>query len=343
MNNKIFAIVSLALFTSLRVFAETGYPNLPCKELIFPTREVPSSHAASIVELPDGELFVVWCAPGGPKSVIWGARKPSGAEKWTAPSIIHRTPGHNNKNPVLYLDQNNKLFLFWADEKRWIFKLLKDTLRMKRSGDFGQTWDEARNVGAFSWFFARTHPIRLHDGQIVLPVYTDLSTSSAVVISKDGGLTWEGPKYMLLLFGIQPTIIQRSDLSLFALMRTGMWPRLCWQAVSYDFGESWKDQRLSNVKNPGFSLEMLKLKSGNIVLAFNDSKTDRSSLSLALSCDEGKTWPYARVIEYKPGRVFGYPSIAQDRRGLIHVVYSYDNRDSIAHFVTDEEWIKARR
>jgi predicted neuraminidase len=85
---------------------------------------------------------------------------------------------------------------------------------------------------------------------------------------------------------------------------------------------------------------MVKLKNGNVVMVFNNSKTSRSSLSLALSLDEGKTWPYVRDIENTPKRVYGYPSVLEDARGLIHVVYSYNNRDSIAHFVTDEKWIK---
>lgn len=341
MNKKLFVILSLIFFLSNSVaFTETGYPKLPYKELVFPSGQIPSSHAPSIVELPDGELFAVWYADWRPKSVIWSSRRPVGAKKWTTPSIIHHTPGYANKNPVLYLGEDKRLWLFWADEKRWWFKLVKDITRMKTSGDFGHTWGETSAVGKLSWFLPRTHPIRLQDGQTILPVYTDLCTSSAVAISKDDGVTWEGPKYIVFLFGIQPTIIQRSDLSLFALMRTGMWPRLSWQAISDDFGQSWKDHKLSSIRNPGFSLEMIKLKSGNVVLAFNDSKTDRSNLSLALSCDEGKTWPYVRMIECNPGHVYGYPSIIQDRHGLIHVVYSYDNRNSIAHFVTDEQWIK---
>ena len=338
MNKRLSVFIALIFFLSNPVFAEAR-ADLPYKEFIFPPEQIPSSHAPSIVELPDGELFAVWHASWSPYSVIWASRRPVGSNKWTMPSIINRSPGAGNKNPVLYLDQNKKLWLFWADEKRLWFKLVKDTIRVKTSQDSGHTWSEARDVGTLSWFLPRTHPTRLQNGQIILPVYTDLSTSSAVAISKDSGLTWKGPRYILFLFGIQPAIIQRSDLSLFALMRTGMWPRLCWQAVSYDFGRSWKKQKLSNVKNPGFSIEMIKLASGNVVMAFNDSRTDRSSLSLALSCDEGKTWPYVRMIECRAGHVYGYPSIMQDRHGLIHVLYSYDNRSSIAHFVTDEEWL----
>ena len=346
MNKKLFAIISLIFFLSFHItlFAETTkspYPSLPYKELIFPAGQLLPSHASSIVELPDGELFAVWYAATfqNPEAVIWGSRKLLGADKWTVPTIINSSTGHSNKNPVLYLGQDKKLFLFWSEEIRW-FKWKRDILRMKTSKDFGRTWDEPRNIGAVSGFLPRNHPIRLQDGRIVLPIYMDWNTSSAVTISKDGGLTWESPKFILYLFGIQPTIIQRSDLSLFALMRTGTWPRLCWQAVSYDLGDTWKKRKTSKVKNPGSSLEMIKLNNGHIALVFNDSRTNRTNLNIALSYDEGRTWPCTRVIEQKYGAVNIYPSILQDQFGLIHVLYSYDGRKSIAHFVTNEQWIQ---
>ena len=117
-------------------------------------------------------------------------------------------------------------------------------------------------------------------------------------------------------------------------------PRLAWQASSGDSGNNWKDRKYSSVDNPGTSLEMIKLSNGHAALAFNDSKKNLRRLTLALSLDEGRSWPYKRTIESKTKNLNTYPSVIQDRGGLIHVVYSYDNRKSIAHFVTDEKWIQ---
>lgn len=214
-----------------------------------------------------------------------------------------------------------------------------DTLRVRTSKDFGRTWDDARDVGVPKGFLPKTPPLKLSDGRIVLPLYTDWNASSFAVTSKDNGLTWGQPRPIIFLFGTQPTIIERSDSTLFALTRAGTWPRKAWQAVSKDIGISWKEQRTSNVNNPGSSLEMLKLKNGHVVLAFNNSRIDRSSISVALSYDEGRTWPYIKQIEFREKHNFQYPSVMQDSLGLIHIVYSYDNRASIAHFVTDEKWI----
>jgi predicted neuraminidase len=302
---------------------------------------LPFVHAPSIVELPDGELFAVWFADFLPKSVILGSRRPVGAKGWTRPFVVHRTEGASSKNPVLYMGQGNDLILFWADEKRF-FKLVRDVVYMKVSTDKGRTWGQPRRIEGLAWFLTKNHPVRLADGSIVLPVYTDLSTSSAVAISRDGGMTWDGPKYMLFFFGIQPTIIQRSDSSLFALMRYGMPPRLAWQATSSNGGSGWTEMKYSNVDNPGTALEMIKLKNGHVAMAFNNSKKDLSELSLAISHDEGRTWPYIKKIDSASGDKITYPSIIQDAKGLIHVLYSCNKRQGISHFVTDEDWVRGR-
>lgn len=317
------------------------YPRLPFKELIFSPWQIPSSHAPSIVELPDGGLLAVWYAPTywSSDGVIWSSARLPGSGRWTEPRILHSVLARSSKNPVLYLGRDKVLRLFWAEETRWCI-WRADILRSKASVDFGKTWTDPYDAGIPKGFLPRTHPITLNDGRVIFPVYADWNTSAAVSVSKDGASTWGKPIYILYFFGIQPTIIQRSDLSLFALTRSGMWPRLAWQAVSGDLGDSWKDRKLSNIKNPGSSIEMIKLHSGNVALVFNDSRTDRAGLSLALSYDDGRTWPCVRVIEYKSGRVNCYPSIMQDRYGLIHVLYSYDGRKSIAHFVTNEQWIE---
>ena len=337
---KLLFIIFLIFCSSIPVFAEG---EVASEEFIFPPQLFANAHSPSIAESPDGELFAVWYATWNPPgSIIWGSRKPAGAKKWMRPVIIHRDPKYPCKNPVLYLGDDKKLRLFWADEKKLLFKIIRDVLRMKVSEDFGRTWDEPRGKKVLSWFLPRTNPIRLNNGDLLLPVYTDLSTSSAVIISKDGGLTWKGPNYILFFLGIQPTIIQRSDSSLFALMRTGMWPRLSWQAVSNDSGRTWKNTKLSNVNNPGSSLEMIKLKSGNVVMVFHDTKKKRETLSIALSYDDGKTWAHTKPINSKDTGLNMYPSIIQDKEGLIHVVYASNNRTGITHFVTNEKWIEGK-
>ena len=76
----------------------------------------------------------------------------------------------------------------------------------------------------------------------------------------------------------------------------------------------------------------------------------RAPLRVALSPDEGRTWPVRRDLEVGDGfcmtnnsrdalnREFSYPSICQGPDGLIHISYTY-HRKSIKYLRVDEDWI----
>jgi len=352
-----FTIICSLLLLPLSVCAGTAqegnaalgsidpYPALPYKELITTPGEFRMCHAPSLAELPDGGLFVVWYAEkqGSTDTDLYGARRAAHTRAWSEPFLIHDGSPASIKNPTLYVGRDNRLILFWTLQRGGSKWNRRDLLQYKVSNDLGHTWGEARDLGAPERFITRTRPIRLRNGWVLLPIYADWCNLSAVMISKDDGMTWGSPRWILPFLGIQPAVVQRADGTLFTLMRTGMWPRRSWQAVSADNGVHWWGQWVSGVQNPNSSLEMASLKNGHIVLTFNDSRKDRYSLSIAVSCDGGRTWPWVKMIECKPDHLFSYPSVIQDRQGLIHAVYSHDNQTGIAHFVTNEEWIGAFR
>lgn len=74
-------------------------------------------HGSTITELPNGELLVAWFQGDGER---WGdnvkimaSRLPVGAEKWTEPFVMVDTEGFPDINPALYVDENERLWLFW--------------------------------------------------------------------------------------------------------------------------------------------------------------------------------------------------------------------------------------
>ena len=72
-------------------------------------------HAPSIIQLPNGDLFVVWFQGTderkGDDVRIMGAKKIDG--KWTKPFLVIDYPGFPDINPVLFIDKEGKLWLFW--------------------------------------------------------------------------------------------------------------------------------------------------------------------------------------------------------------------------------------
>jgi predicted neuraminidase len=100
---------------------------------------------------------------------------------------------------------------------------------------------------------------------------------------------------------------------------------------------------------------MVRLESGSLLTVYNDSddRFRRTPLNVALSADDGQTWPFVRSLETRPGRFtylttrldnsgnveFSYPAIAQDVEGTVHVTYT-NCRDSIRHVSFNEAWIR---
>lgn len=74
-------------------------------------------------------------------------------------------------------------------------------------------------------------------------------------------------------------------------------------------------------------------------MVYNNSMSDRNPLTVALSEDKDATWPWKRDIA-KGKDSFAYPVAIQTRDGLIHVVYTSNQRKVVNHAVFSEEWLR---
>jgi predicted neuraminidase len=161
-------------------------------------------------------------------------------------------------------------------------------------------------------------PLTLKDGRFALPLSgeTNEGRGSYLLFLDAGGKTWTPGGFVN--GGSQPTVIQRDDGTLLSLLRQD--PRIP-MATSSDGGQTWSEATPTGLKNPGSGIAMTKLKSGRIVLIFNDTdQSDRYPLSIIQSTDDGKTWEEQRTLEADWGE-FSYPSIIQADDGMVHVSY----------------------
>jgi predicted neuraminidase len=121
-------------------------------ELIFPLEHW-HNHSSSVVELPNGDLFVAWFHGSGERTaddvVIRGARWIRKTGAWTEPFLLADTPGFPDTNCVVYLDSKERLWLFWPViiAHRWESALMK----YKVSTDYMQSdgppvWDRSDNI-----------------------------------------------------------------------------------------------------------------------------------------------------------------------------------------------------
>lgn len=99
-------------------------------ELIFPLENW-HNHASCIVECPNGDLLVCWYHGSGERRAddvrILGARKVKTTGKWTQPFVLADTPGFPDVNPCMIVDQEGRLWLFWAtiQANTWESALMK--------------------------------------------------------------------------------------------------------------------------------------------------------------------------------------------------------------------------
>jgi predicted neuraminidase len=141
--------LALTMFCALTCFAAAPQYS---GELIFPLEHW-HNHSSSVVELPNGDLLVVWFHGSGERTaddvLINGARWSHTTGKWSAPFVMADAPGFPETNPTLFLDAKQRLMLFWPliIAHRWETALMKYRI----SADYQQAsgpphWDFQDNI-----------------------------------------------------------------------------------------------------------------------------------------------------------------------------------------------------
>ena len=170
------------------------------------------------------------------------------------------------------------------------------------------------------------------------------------------------------------------------------WADHVWRSTSHDGGSTWSAPQPTPLPNNNSSIQVTRLKSGRLAIVFNDISaaqaterrislydeiedqgdaplpapaagghedrrraywgTPRAPMSIALSGDEGLSWPFQRDIETGDGycmtnnsaeqrnRELSYPSVTQSADGRLHVAYTR-HRQHIRHVELDEDWVMA--
>jgi predicted neuraminidase len=350
------------LFAAVLAVSAFAQPKFEA-QMIF-TPEKIHNHSSSIVELKDGRLMVCWYRGSGERTADDVTVEASYFEKgkWTPRFTIADTPGFPDTNPILWVDRDKRLWLFWGlvIANEWHTSLLKynradsgklpfnwgDSIILKpvnlaektqavadpiikaggpRAARAAKLLENAKDkyFSRMGWF-TRTHPIQLASGRIIVPLYSDGYSFGLMGISDDNGKTWFGSEPIVGSGGVQPSVVAKKNGELVAYMRdNGPAPKRVQVSTSKDNGMSWSLAEDTEVFNPGSSVEVIALRDGRWLMVNNDLENGRNSLLASISDDEGKTWKWNRHIEKAPAGQFHYPSVIQTRDGMIHVTYSH--------------------
>jgi predicted neuraminidase len=314
----------------------------------------PYKHPACMTELSNGDLYLVYYGGAGEYAIetgVFGSRLKRGTSQWTRPEPVARDPFRSVGNGVVWQAPDGVVWLFYV--VRFGETWSTSRVQCKISRDQAQTWSDASMLSLEEGTMVRNRPIVLASGEYLLPLYletgndperTGPDSRSLFLRYSPATRTWTPTKPIRSRRGnIQPAVVQLDDKSLVAYCRRGgdYDPKTIGYIVrseSHDGGMTWSEGKDSAFPNPNAAIELLKLRSGRLLLIYNDSMNRRTPLTAALSEDHDRSWPLKRNIREGDGD-FGYPSAFQASDGRIHLVYTSDRRTVVNHAVFDEQWV----
>lgn len=318
-------------------------------------------HMAMIEQMGDGTLVTTWQAAKVHESyndqAIYISLSTDGGEKWSNAVQLVSGGKYAVWGPVLHWDAvKSELNLFYAQSGSFDVRAVN---RSQVGGDIniitskdGRSWSAPRVVlpyksadGVEVPKVTANKPIVLKkSGNWLLPFWQTPSNYEAefgtkgkqaagVLISKDGGATFQ-PHYVPSKEKvIENTLAETRDGSILQLFRTGSGH--LYESWSHDGGETWSNTTKSAIPNPNAKTFMFNDANGDQILAYNPTSKGRNPLALARSTDNGKT--FKEFCNLDPGmksKALEYPTALQVGSRIL-TVFSGDHYTGIKLSITD--------
>jgi predicted neuraminidase len=348
------------------------------------------NHAANLALLPDGDLLCVWFAgsrEGQADVRIACSRLPAGGACWSEPQWVSEDMNRSEQNPILFPTPDGPLWLLYTAQAtrqgtrdEWERRreagevtgsyCMQWTAEVRRrvSTDGGRTWGPVETLFDRPGSFCRQPPLVLSNSEWLLPIYYSLETRegshgqdySVMLLSADRGATWSEHPVPDSRGRVQASVVETAPGELVAFFRSRAADRI-YLSRSEDHGRTWTPPAPTELPNNNSSIQALRLHNGHLALAFNRFSANddptvalwprrRYPVTLALSEDDGRTWPYMRHVDTSDdyagpanahlNRRCSYPSIVEGPSGTLHVVYSYRGRQCIKYVHVSEAWVR---
>lgn len=265
--------------------------------------------------------------------------------------VEHPAPGCGAGSVVVWVDPDNRLWLFWTQSVGWHDGRQGVWCAVCGDPDADEmVWSEPRRIanGMMShkpvvlpngdWLFccflfrdecgvADYHVCPELKGEQFSNVYRSCDKGRTVQLYSHADI----PNRQF----DEHLIVVRGDGSLRMLCRTfdGVG-----ESESYDMGKTWTPGKKSDITGPCSLFDLCRLHSGHQLLVNHDTRSaaltqeallaqsspvkrwsGRSHMTAFLSEDDGRTWPYKLLLDERED--VSYPDIAQDGNGTIYVVY----------------------
>jgi predicted neuraminidase len=323
-------------------------------------------HCPSLCEVSPGILVCAWYAGTreGAKDVgVWlsdlnqrggdsHTTLANGHSSWSVPRVImDRTIATEELdryvrkvgNALVFTDQEQRLWLIYVSIA--IGGWSGSSLNARCSLDRGVTWQPSHRLTLSPCFniseLVRAAPVYLTSGEIGLPIYHEF-------VGQFPEMLWVRPQGHRLsatktrMTGghsyIQPTIVPMGPKRGIAYLRNLTADRCISYQLTDDAGVTWGSPLSTGLPNPNSSMAAVRLSTGAVVMAFNDSTENREDMTLAVSSDGINGWKRIAVLDRVPGERFAYPYAVQSGDGMLHLVYSWQVK-KVRHIAFNEAWV----
>lgn len=316
------------------------------------TKTGPYKHPSSITELDNGDLLLAYYGGGGEYEVetaVFGSRLKAGSKRWSKPQRWAFNSMYSMGNPVVWQAPDQRVWLFFVVRPGATWSTSR--IGAKTSDDGGRTWSDTFMITFDAGTMVRSRPIVLSDEQYLLPIYhetgedtemTAPDTSSVFLKFNPRTRQWSRSHHVYSRMGnLQAAVVEVAPGHCLALCRRGgdYEPGNDGYVVkteSRDGGVTWSAGQETEFPNPNAAVELIRLRSGNLLFIYNHSMHERTPLRAVLSTDQGRTWARRLDLASGPGS-FSYPTALQTRDGRIHVTFTAAERTEIRRAIFTEQ------
>ncbi|MEX2564395.1 MAG: sialidase family protein [Cyclobacteriaceae bacterium] len=297
-------------------------------------------HASTITGLGDANYLLAWFAGSHEKHDdvgIWTAKGKPG--NWSAPKLLVKVRNDPHWNPVLFNAPDGKVYLYFKvgkeidDWETWV----------QYTEDGGETWSEARELvpgDKGGRGPVRNHMLVLSNGTWLAPASVEDNRVWDVFIdrSEDEGKTWEATDKLELdrniITGegvIQPALWESQPGHVHMLMRSSS-GKIC-RSDSEDYGKTWSKIEETDLPNNNSGIDVAHIGGEKVAVIYNpvaENWGKRYPITVALSTDNGKTWPLKYDIEKGENEEdeLSYPAMFYEEGNLV-ACYTW-NRQRVA-------------
>jgi len=294
---------------------------------------------------PDGRLWLFYTAQKSGNqdtSIIRYRISDDNGETWGPIGVLFDKAGTFVRQPVVVLDNGDWLVpVFYCRTQpgeKWVGN--DDISAVRISSDQGRTWSEVEVPNSVGCVHMNIE--KMPDGSLLALYRSRWADNIYMSRSSDNGRTWTEPA---------PTELPNNNSSIqFTCLANGHLA-----IVFNDISAAQATERRTSLYD-----EIEDEEGGGATAAVEPAPaatgrtafwgTPRAPMTLAISEDGGRTWPFRRNLEVGDGycmtnnselqlnREYSYPSIKQSGDGIIHIAYTFF-RQKIHYVRVREEWV----